>query len=167
MGITLTIIFFALANKMKMVDLSDRFSFSAAVGASGVRLGNFLKSEIVGRPTSLPWGVKFPRYEANPVPRHPSQLYEFAMGVAILGVLLLIDRYAGRERRPRGLLMGSFLVLYFAARFVVEFFKEFQAFDDSALTMGQYLSIPCFIGGSVLLGWCWRHRHDEIGEMQT
>ena len=31
-------------------EIMDRFAMSAAVGAAGIRLGNFLNSEIVGRP---------------------------------------------------------------------------------------------------------------------
>jgi prolipoprotein diacylglyceryl transferase len=138
--------------RASILDIFDRFAFSAAIGAAMVRLGNFFNSEVVGRPTDLPWGVRFMRYDGGAVARHPSQLYEFLMGVAILVILVIVDRKSGREQRPVGLLSGAFLALYFLARFLVEFVKEFQALSDSALTMGQYLSIVPFLIGMGLVG---------------
>ena len=90
-----------------------------------------------------------------PTPRHPSQLYEFALGILVLISLYLVDRKAGLEKRPVGLLSGMFLTLYFSGRFLIEFFKEYQTDlkDAQALTMGQYLSILPFIAGIGLVIW--------------
>lgn len=142
---------------LRYLEVLDRIAIPAAVGAAAVRLGNFMNSEIVGRATDVPWAVDFVRYDAmmgQPATcRHPSQLYEFCMGLFILLALYLTDRFAGKEKRPLGLLAGMFLVLYFAGRFMVEFFKEFQTLQESTLTMGQYLSILPFAVGVALLGW--------------
>ncbi|MDR7455015.1 MAG: prolipoprotein diacylglyceryl transferase, partial [Armatimonadota bacterium] len=58
-----------------------------------VRIGNFINGELYGDPTSLPWGVRFAT--APDVPRHPLQLYEAALAVAIL---LYARRVAARRR---------------------------------------------------------------------
>ena len=104
----------------------------------------------------MPWAVRF-RYfsDAGAVARHPSQLYEFALGLSVLGLLIVADRLAGRERRPLGLMTGLFLVLYFAGRFGMEFFKKAHtsARGTTGLTMGQYLSIIPFLFGVGLLLW--------------
>ena len=75
----------------------------------------------------------------------------------VLLCLFLVDRWAGKEKRPLGLLVGMFFVLYFAGRFLVEFVKEYQVddliADSSTLTMGQYLSIPMFVFGVALVTW--------------
>jgi phosphatidylglycerol:prolipoprotein diacylglycerol transferase len=146
LAITLSVV--ALVYHRSVIDLMDRFSFSAAVGIILVRLGNFLNSEIVGRETTVPWGVRFIRYDAGAQLRHPSQLYEMAIGLVCFGLLLWLDRKLGRERRPRGMLAGVFLMLYFGVRFFIEFTKAFQrSMGSSCLTMGQYLSIlPAVIG---------------------
>ncbi len=157
-GLVLALVMYALIRKLSILELMDRFSLSAAVGAAGVRLGNFLNSEIVGRATDLPWAVRFARYQDHgAAARHPSQLYEFGLGLFVLLVLVLADRWAGREKRPRGLLVGLFLLLYFTGRFLVEFVKEYQALDESFLTMGQYLSIIPMVIGAVLLVLCIIH----------
>jgi prolipoprotein diacylglyceryltransferase len=100
--------------------------------------------------------VRFLLYkDQGAVPRHPSQLYEFAMGLFVLLVLILADRWAGREKRPRGLLVGLFLLIYFTGRFFVEFVKEYQVPGvETLLTMGQWLSILPMLVGAALLVWC-------------
>ena len=52
-----------------------------------------------------------------------------------------------------GLIFGSFLILIFGARLVVEFFKVGQTARDEvlALNTGQMLSIPFIIVGIVLV----------------
>jgi phosphatidylglycerol---prolipoprotein diacylglyceryl transferase len=145
------LILYARHYRASVLDFMDRFAFSAAIGAAMVRLGNFFNSEVVGRATDMPWGVRFVRYDGGAVARHPSQIYEFLMGLAILALLVIVDRKTGRERRPVGLLSGLFLASYFLSRFLVEFVKEYQALSDSALTMGQYLSIIPFLAGAGLV----------------
>ncbi|MFO8071645.1 MAG: prolipoprotein diacylglyceryl transferase [Polyangia bacterium] len=154
-GLVAALVLFALVYKVRILEVLDRFSMPSAVGAAAVRLGNFLNSEIVGRETDLPWAVRFVRYDGGAVARHPSQLYEFLLGMGVLFSLWIADRAAGREKRPLGLLAGLFLTIYFTGRFFVEFVKEYQSLDgsESFLTMGQYLSIVPLAAGIVLLAW--------------
>ena len=97
--------------------------------------------------------------------RHPSQVYEFLMGMVIFFTLIIVDRALGKEDRPIGVLGGLFLVLYFSGRFIVENFKEFQALtaQESSLTMGQYLSIPFVLIGLGMLIAAYRGRHERPG----
>ena len=152
---------YAWRNRIHVIEVMDRLSLSAAVGSAGIRMGNFLNSGIVGRATDVPWAVRFIRFsDAGAVARHPSQLYEFAMGLSVLGLLMLADHLAGREKRPLGLMTGLFFVLYFAGRFGVEFFKEAHTpmREVTGLTMGQYLSIVPFLFGVGLLFWVFCKR---------
>jgi prolipoprotein diacylglyceryl transferase len=164
---------FSLKYKLRYLEILDRMAMPSAVGAAAVRLGNFFNSEIVGRPTDLPWAVDFVRYDRMmglpPTCRHPSQLYEFALGMTVLGSLYIADRVAGREKRPLGLLAGLFLVLYFTGRFFVEFVKEYQTLsgNESFLTMGQYLSIIPVAAGIILLIWVAKTRiPTELGQAE-
>ena len=164
-GLVTALILFALRHKIPIYEMIDRFSFSAACGAIGVRVGNFFNSEVLGRPTDLPWAVCFTRRDN--IPRHPSQLYEVALGLCVLGLLFLVDRLAGRERRPVKLIFGTFFVSYFSLRFFVEFFKAYQAegikemaaANASTVTMGQYLSIPFVVFGVVMIVQALRSRN--------
>jgi prolipoprotein diacylglyceryl transferase len=169
-GLVLALLIFARVHRLRALEVMDRFTMSAAVGAAGIRLGNFLNSEIVGRVTTVPWAVHFMRYKGDDgaMARHPSQLYEFAMGLFVLLLLYLADRWAGKEKRPLGLMTGLFFTVYFAGRFVVEFFKEFQTPWEKVLTMGQLLSIVPFLFGVVLLILTWtRPRATGAPELTT
>lgn len=130
------------------------------IGLGAGRLGNFIGGELWGRPTDLPWGVIFPR-AGDGVPRHPSQLYEFALeGVVLFAVLW----WFSSRPRPRMAVSGLFLLLYGIFRFLVELVREpdaqlgFIAFDW--LSMGQLLSLPMILAGALLLVFAY-HRNGE------
>jgi phosphatidylglycerol---prolipoprotein diacylglyceryl transferase len=93
------------------------------------------------------------------VPRHPSQLYEFALEGLLLFALLWI--YA-RHRRPVGAVSAMFLMGYGAFRFLAEYAREPDSFLGPlalGLSMGQWLSLPMIGAGLVLLIWSyWRAR---------
>lgn len=158
-GLLLGVAYFAWRHRMRYVEALDRLSFGVAWAAFSVRLGNLMNSEIVGRvvdPEKIPWAFKFPRHDRglpiDSVPwRHPSQIYEMALGLTVLGILVFADKKFGKEKRPLGLLVSLLLIFYFSGRFCVEYFKEFQTLDgqQSAFTMGQYLSMPMVALGLV------------------
>lgn len=161
-GLILGMYWFTKRRDVAFLEGSDRFAFSAALGATLVRVGNFFNSEIVGRPTDQTWGVRFPRFDARdlePQLRHPSQLYETALGLLILLALYVADRAWGKEKRPRGALISLFFALYFPGRFLIEFVKETQGVDDAwPVTMGQLLSVPGMLLGFYGLAWSFKHR---------
>jgi len=118
-----------------------------------VRVANFLNSEIVGRPTGGDWGVRFLRWDGPTAPpRHPVQLYEAALGLAVLGLLFALDRKY-RERRPVGLLASLFLLGYFGARLLLEQYKEPEGISaDAPFTLGQIFSVlPALLGALWLI----------------
>jgi prolipoprotein diacylglyceryl transferase len=164
MGLILAMFLFTRKRGVPFLEGADRFAFSAALGATLVRVGNFFNSEIVGRVVpGQTWGVRFPKFDnhvAEAPLRYPTQLFEVALGLLVMAGLYVADRALGKEKRPRGALISVFFVIYFAGRFTVEFFKEFQAKQDytNFLTMGQLLSIPGFLLGVFGLVWALKTR---------
>jgi len=163
-GLLITLWWYSRHIKMPLLEVSDRFSFYVAWAAAWVRIGNLTNSEIVGRVTNVPWGVKFPRYDIGvplaqvPV-RHPSQLYEAAGAFVLLFILLLADKLMGGEKRPTGALAALCLIGYFSGRFIVEFVKEYQTLGASSpLTMGQILSLPFILLGVLVLVFSFGRR---------
>jgi prolipoprotein diacylglyceryl transferase len=131
--------------------LLDRLAISAVIAGAFIRVGNFFKSEIVGTPTDSIFGVVFQRVDE--FPRHPVQLYEAAAYLATFAILVAVYR-----RKPMpcdGVLTGLYLILVFAARFGLEFFKTPQAVYEAGATLsvGQLLSVPFVLAGLVLI---WR-----------
>lgn len=124
----------------------DKIAIVTPIVAVFIRLGNFMNSEIYGKPTDGNWGVVFQRDDL--IPRHPTQLYEAFAYLLIFGILLFTYRIMSKEK-ANGVIFGLLLVLVFLARFIIEFFKEDQVgFENGmVLNMGQILSIPfIFIG---------------------
>ena len=81
--------------------------------------------------------------------KHPAQLYE-AIGYVFVFAILFYMYWKTNAREKQGLLFGTFLVLLWSIRFVVEYVKGSQGgFETSwgIFSTGQWLSIPfIFIG---------------------
>lgn len=114
------------------------------------RLGNFINQELWGRVSDVPWAVLFQL--AGPPARHPSQLYEAFLEGLVLFILLW---WFSARNRPAGSVAGLFLIGYGAARILVEFFREPDAYLGPIalnwMTMGQLLSIPMILLGLYLM----------------
>jgi prolipoprotein diacylglyceryl transferase len=162
-GLILVMYLFTKKRGVPFLEGADRFAFSATLGATVVRIGNLMNSEIVGRVVpDQSWGMRFPRFDhesATAPLRYPSQLFEIALGTLVFIGLFIADRVMGQEKRPRGALISWFFVLYFGGRLFTERFKEIEALPkDTAYTMGQYLSVPGLLLGVVGLWWAYKNR---------
>ncbi|MFO1330626.1 MAG: prolipoprotein diacylglyceryl transferase [Rubrivivax sp.] len=126
-------------------------------GLASGRIGNFINGELWGRPAdpSLPWAMVFPQ-SGSAVPRHPSQLYQFALEGLLLFALLWW--YAAKPRAT-GQVAAAFVAGYGVLRFVVEYFREPDAFLGTlslGLSMGQWLCVPMVLAGVGLWAWFGR-----------
>src|SRR5262245_58528163 len=126
----------------------DRAAPGVALAAACVRFGNLMNSEILGKPTSVPWAVVFARVDF--VPRHPVQVYEGVTYIVLCIALLVIGR---RWALPEGYLTGLFLVGMFLPRWFLEFTKEGHIVA-AGMNTGQILSIPPVIIGALMLIVC-------------
>lgn len=92
------------------------------------------------------------------LPRHPSQLYQFALeGIMLFIILWLFSR----KPRPVGAVSGLFLIGYGSFRFIVEFAREpdsFLGLLTFGMSMGQWLSLPMIIAGIVMMIWAYRRK---------
>lgn len=157
-GVILALWLYVRKYKLNFLWLLDRVAIPTALFGFFVRMGNLMNSEILGKPTELPWAIIFSRVDM--LPRHPAQLYEAVLYLIIF--LLLTYLYKTKESlvKKQGFLFGLFLVLIFSVRFLVEFVKEKQAAytHEIALTTGQELSIPFLVLGVLLIVWSLKKR---------
>lgn len=151
LGLMLALVLYARRVKLPLLHVLDNVGIVTPVCACAIRLGNLMNSEIIGRPTDLPWAFIFERVDQ--LPRHPGQLYE----ALCYACFFFIGWYFYR-RHPRkvgsGFFFGLCLFMIFTSRILIEYTKENQVdFENGMfLNMGQLLSIPF-----VLLGlWCMR-----------
>jgi len=149
LGVLVAMLWFARKYHKDYLELGDFVAPLIPLGLAAGRLGNFINAELWGRPTDVPWAVLFPN--AGPLPRHPSQLYEFMLEGIVLFILILLYR---RFKPPVGALGGLFLLGYGSARFFVEFYREPDAHIgllSLGISMGQLLSAPMIIAGAGLI----------------
>jgi prolipoprotein diacylglyceryl transferase len=150
LGLLIALYFYSRKTKHSMIDTIDLIGIVAGLSFGFIRLGNFMNSEIIGIPTTLPWGVIFERVDY--VPRHPAQLYE-AISYFIIFAFMMILYKKMRDRLKNGFFFGLATVLFVTARFIIEFVKENQVgFEDGmTLNMGQLLSLPYIAVGIVFI----------------
>lgn len=149
-GVAAVILIWSWRNGVQLLNVADALALVTPVGLFMGRIANFINAELVGRPTSLPWGVIFP---GDTFGRHPAQLYEAILeGPLLLIALWVIVRH---NRSREGVVGAMFLVLYGLLRFAVEFTRQpdeqlgFIALGW--LTMGQLLSCASSLAGVLVL----------------
>jgi len=156
LGVLVAMALVARKHQLYWLAVTDFIAPLVPLGLASGRLGNFINGELWGRvaPADLPWSMVFA--SGGPLPRHPSQLYQFAMEGLLLFALLWF--YSSRPR-PIGAISGLFLAGYGVFRFVAEFFREpddFLGLLAFSLSMGQWLSLPMIVAGIAMLAWSYR-----------
>jgi phosphatidylglycerol---prolipoprotein diacylglyceryl transferase len=154
----------------------------AVVGHAVGRLGCFFNGCCYGKPTTLPWGIPFPRTPWDlsqtptgcPVyldhlqrfhavtsqdhwslPVHPTQLYSFLALLAISALLLYLRK---RWRPFSGFTLPVYLMVYGLARFIIEFYRgDHNPTHFGALSDQQILSLLFVLAGAVLFGIMWAY----------
>jgi len=140
--------------RVPFLTMADVMAPSIALGLAVTRIGCFLNGCCYGRPTESVLGVHFPpdAYVTRlygEAALHPAQLYSSFTGFLILAVLLLYDRGA----RPQGRVFGVFLLLDAVGRFVLDFFRSYEAnvYVLRGLTVNQLICIGLFLIGILVL----------------
>ena len=149
LGVLVAMGLFAWRHHKPWMGVTDFIAPLCPIGLGLGRIGNFINAELWGRATGVPWAVVFPNVDN--LPRHPSQLYEFALEGVVLFALVW---WFSRKPRPLAAVSGVFLIGYGSLRFLVEFTREpdnFLGFLAFGLTMGQWLSLPMALSGVAML----------------
>lgn len=164
-GVMIAIWLYGRKIKKTFFEIGDFMVPLVPLGLAAGRLGNFINGELWGRVTDVPWAMVFP--QGGPLPRHPSQLYEFFLEGIVLFTILWI--YSAKPR-PRMAVSGLFLLGYGLFRFICELFRQpdvqigFVAFGW--MTKGQLLSIPMIIAGIVMLVWAYKRVPHKLPELK-
>ena len=140
--------------RVRYLAMADVVAPSLGLGLGLTRIGCFLNGCCYGRPTTLPFGVHFPADSYvtrvfGDAALHPAQLYSSLTGFAILAILLLYDR----KSRPEGHVFGLFLVLDSIGRFILDFYRSYEAnaYILRGLTVNQVICIGLFTIGVLIL----------------
>ncbi|WP_159714387.1 prolipoprotein diacylglyceryl transferase [Blochmannia endosymbiont of Camponotus nipponensis] len=175
-GVIISIKWFSIKKHQSFFQISDFVIPVVPFGLGLGRLGNFINGELWGRiAIDIPWAMLFPNsaYQDllilpdhptwqplfnyyGSLPRHPSQLYEmFLEGIMLF---IIINKFI-RIPHPVGSVSGLFLVCYGVFRITAEFFRQPDShlgLINDMVTMGQILSCPMIIFGTIILYLSYR-----------
>jgi phosphatidylglycerol:prolipoprotein diacylglycerol transferase len=132
--------------RLPLLKTADLFAPGIALGHGIGRLGCFSAGCCWGVPSDRPWAVTFTNPVSNQLvgvplgtPLHPTQLYEAFAEFVIFAILYW------RVRKPHatGSIIALYLILYSAARFIVEFFRVHEQGNlwGGPLDTSQWISV--------------------------
>lgn len=159
-GVFVALLICAKLMKKPVLALTDMIAPAVPIGLAAGRIGNFINGELWGRVTDVPWAMIFPN--GGPMPRHPSQLYEFMLEGVVMFIILFI--YSNKPK-PLGAVSGLFALLYGIFRCFIEFFREPDlqiGYYFGWMTEGQLLSIPLILVGIGLLIWAYTFNRERL-----
>ena len=131
---------------------ADACAPGIALGQAIGRQGCFAAGCCWGKPTTLPWGVRFSElgHQVTGVPidahLHPTQLYESFAAFIFFALLVWLHR----RKTFSGQVLLTYGVLYGTTRFIIEFFRDDPRGDILGLTSLTHLSTSQLI--SLLVG---------------
>jgi phosphatidylglycerol:prolipoprotein diacylglycerol transferase len=136
------------ARRRRILDVAVSFGL---LGITLGRVGQFLDGAGQGTVTRLPWGTQYSNLlAATPdfgVPRHPAQLYDGLVAMALCGALLGLARIARLRWLPAGSLAASGVVVYSVARLLLGVVRLDPAFVFG-LQIEQLLAIGGMLAGA-------------------
>ena len=168
LGVIVAMALFAHLRGRKFFEVTDLVAPCVPTGLACGRIGNFINGELWGRAAdaSLPWAMVFPQ-SGSDLPRHPSQLYQFALeGLMLFALTWFYGRsrsaHVGADGRPIwGRVSGLFVGGYGVFRFIAEYFREPDSFLGLLalnLSMGQWLCVPMIVAGALIWWSAGRRR---------
>ena len=164
LGAMITGYFLMKRYKLPWWKTADACAPGIAVGNFFGRLGCFSAGCCWGKPTTLPWGVKFTElgHEITGVPidapLHPTQLYESFSMLIVFFFLLWLHKH----KRFSGQVILLYALIYAVIRFLIEFVRAdprgdvFGLTSLTGLSTSQLISIVVGLGALVLLIVRWR-----------
>jgi len=118
--------------------MADSAAPALAIGISLGRIGCFLNGCCLGRPTNLPWGVKFYGIDSSiNLSLHPAQLYE---SITMFFIFLFLWR-TREKNQPRGYIFSIYLLAWGVERFIIEFFRITTPSPFFSLSVAQVISL--------------------------
>lgn len=138
--------------KLSRLEFLDACSPAASFGYAIGRIGCFLSGDgDYGKPTSLPWGMRFPNGVVPTMERvHPTPLYEFFVWCAIGALLWYLGGKSFREHKAAGRIFCLYLILTGIARFLVEIIRINPPWIFG-VSNAQVASLASLLAGVLLL----------------
>lgn len=149
-GASLGCILYCRRKRLALWKLADIVAPSIALGSFFGRFGCLMNGCCYGKPTTLPWGVQFPKgHETYPNYVHPTEIYDALLNLALYAGLAWLYR----RKKFDGQVFAAYMLCYAVARSFVEMFRgDYPVYYLGGwVTPAQLVSIGIFLVGLILL----------------
>jgi len=122
-AVVLTLIIAAWRMKLSVWTTLDFAGLFAVVGQFFGRIGNIINGDVIGYPTTLPWGFIY----ANPnsfAPRHDIAYQPAAVYEAIMNIIIFIPLWLLRNRFRPGILFFIYVFAYSIGQIIVFIWRD-------------------------------------------
>jgi phosphatidylglycerol:prolipoprotein diacylglycerol transferase len=148
-GATIAATIYIRWKKLPLWKIADILAPSIALGSVFGRTGCLLNGCCYGRPTDLPWGIRFPAdHPTGGVPVHPTEIYDGLLNL----ILYFFLAWLFRHKKFDGQIFATYLLCYAVTRSFVEYFRGdyTNLHYHLGLTPAQWISVPIFVAGLAL-----------------
>ncbi len=135
-GALIYAIFWTKKHSISFWKVADAVTVPLSISLGLGRITNFLNGELAGLPTNSNYGVIFPHVDN--LLRHPTQLYESLGSFILAGILFLVFKKYGKQKK---VLTIVFLLGYGITRFIIEFWKTPDGLELWGMFIGQWLCL--------------------------
>tara|TARA_B100001093_G_scaffold518344_1_gene602838 strand:+ start:2680 stop:3471 length:792 start_codon:yes stop_codon:yes gene_type:complete len=148
-GIIVSTYLFSVRRGIQTFFLLDIIACVSPIGIFLGRVANFINGELIGKVTTVSWGVVFPNVDM--LIRHPSQLYEAVLEGIFL--FLILNKIIFMNNYKKGTCAYLFLICYGIFRIISEFFRQPDAqlgYLFNLFSMGTLLSLFMILFGLII-----------------
>lgn len=145
-------IWYARRHNMSLPALFDVCAPALPLAQAIGRFGNWFNQELYGRPTKLPWALRIDVIHRSPDSAlpfstfHPTFAYEALWNLTLVGLLIAVDRFRGRE--PAGVRAAAYG--YFALGFGADLWLVVQRQHPQSATVQVLLFVVGAVAGAVV-----------------
>jgi phosphatidylglycerol---prolipoprotein diacylglyceryl transferase len=160
-GGALGAVFYLWYKRVPMIPVADIVTPFLPLGHAIGRVGCFLNGCCWGAPTTMPWGVQYPKtswgafeqqvkdglvdvHAKAAIPVHPTQIYE-ALGLVCI---FFVMRFAYKRRKQPGTTALLYPLLYGLLRFGVEALRGDSIRPILGLTVSQLVALGMFLAAA-------------------
>lgn len=163
LGGLLVSILYTWKQNINLAAFLDTLTPPLILGQAIGRIGCFFNGDAHGYPTRMPWGLVYsPESIAGQMfpgqPLHPTQLYEMILNLIIFGILWKIRT----KLKLDGQLFLAYVILYSAARILVEHFRADKLTYLGNISTAQSIGIIGILLSVILMIGLKRKRSIEI-----
>jgi phosphatidylglycerol:prolipoprotein diacylglycerol transferase len=158
-AVVITVIVLAWRMRISIWKFLDVAVLFAVVGQFFGRIGNIINGDIIGYPTSLPWGFVYTNPDSFP-PRHDIAYQPAAVYEAVINIILFNLLWWLRARVKPGMLFFVYIFSYSLSQIIVFIWR-----DNEVILLGlkqaQLTAIAVIIASGIAFLWYIRRQRGQ------